>query len=172
MTCGRCAREIEAESAYCRFCGTRIAPSSERHLVRLPEAGRLAGVCAGIAAYFDSDVTLVRLLWVILSVFPGALIGGAIAYAAAWVLMKPSHVAPPAIAVTRLVRPRGERKIGGVCAGLAQFTDLDVTLVRLLWVVLSIYPGAVIGGVIVYAIAWLVMPSEDERSFTAAASHA
>jgi phage shock protein C len=43
-------------------------------------------VCAGLAAYFDADVTIVRLVWVILSIVPGVLIGGPLAYVAAWVL--------------------------------------------------------------------------------------
>jgi phage shock protein C len=58
------------------------------------------------------------------------------------------------------VRPVAQRKIGGVCAGVAQFLDVDATLVRLLWVILSIYPGALVCGVVFYLIAWLIIPSE------------
>jgi phage shock protein PspC (stress-responsive transcriptional regulator) len=47
-----------------------------------------------------------------------------------------------------------------VCAGLGRYFNLDVTAVRLIWVVLSIYPGAIILGVIAYAIAWFIIPSE------------
>ena len=161
MTCTRCAHEIEPDSVYCRFCGATVAAAADRKLTRLPDAGRIAGVCAGLAAYLNTDVTLVRVAWAVLSLVPGAIIGGIIAYAAAWLLLPASAVPPlPAAAGRRLVRPFAGRKIGGVCAGLAQYLAVDTTVVRLTWVILSIYPGAVICGVAVYAAAWFIIPSE------------
>ncbi len=161
MTCQRCGQDINTDSAYCRFCGTRAAsPSAPRRLVRLPGHGSIAGVCAGIAAYLNTDVTLVRLAWVVLSIVPGALIGGVIAYAIAWVLMPEALVsAPPPLTGHRLMRSTSERRIAGVCGGLADYFTLDPTLVRLVVVILSIYPGALICGVIGYVIAWLIIPS-------------
>jgi phage shock protein PspC (stress-responsive transcriptional regulator) len=133
---------------------------SPKRLERIPAQGKIAGVCAGIANYLETDVALVRAIWVLLSLVPGALIGGALAYAAAWVLLPISTAPLPASVTKRVVRPQFDRKIAGVCAGLAKYFNADVTLVRLIWVVLSIYPGAIILGVIAYAIAWLVIPSE------------
>src|SRR3712207_7370285 len=49
-------------------------------LFRSPEEGRIGGVCAGLASYFNADVTLIRLAWVVLSIAPGLLLGGVIAY--------------------------------------------------------------------------------------------
>src|SRR4030095_9806374 len=67
VVCVKCQREIEAESSYCRFCGAAVRnPDTARRFVRLPDEGRVAGVCAGLAAYFDADITLVRLVWVTL----------------------------------------------------------------------------------------------------------
>ena len=133
---------------------------STRRLERIPADGKIAGVCAGIAAYLKTDVSLVRALWILLSLVPGALIGGLLAYIAAWLLM-PTSLAPATEPLSRrVVRPHADRKIAGVCAGLARYFDLDVTAVRLIWVVLSIYPGAIILGVIAYAIAWFVIPAE------------
>jgi len=119
----------------------------------------VAGVCAGLAAYFEVDITLVRLLWVTLSVVPGVLIGGVVAYIAAWLLMPvASPQEQPAFSSNRLTRSETDRRIGGVCGGLAEFFGVDGTIVRLIAVVLAIYPGAVIGGVIAYLIAWFIMP--------------
>jgi len=129
-----------------------------RKLVRLPDHGRVAGVCAGIAAYLNTDLTLVRLTWVLLSIFPGALIGGVLAYAGAWLLMPASTAATPPAAL--LHRSSGDRRIGGVCGGLAKYFGLDATVVRVAWLVLSIYPGAIVCGLIAYAIAWFVIPPE------------
>jgi len=137
-----------------------MTSSSGRRLERLPAQGKIAGVCAGIAAYLETDVALVRAVWILLSLVPGALIGGFLAYAAAWLLMPVSLVPAVPSPNRRVVRPQGDRKIAGVCAGLARYFDVDVTVVRLIWVVLSIYPGAIILGVVAYAIAWFVIPSE------------
>jgi len=61
----------------------------------------------------------------------------------------------------RLVRPRTNRKIAGVCAGLAEYFDLDVTLVRVLWLLVTIF-SAIIFGIVGYIVAWIVMPEEPE----------
>ena len=125
----------------------------------MPHEGKLAGVCAGLAAYFGADVALVRLAWVILSIVPGAFIGGLIAYIAAWLLMP---IAGPheqrAFAGKRLVRSETDRTIAGVCGGLADYFGVDSTIVRLVCVIAAIYPGAVIFGVIAYLIAWFIIP--------------
>lgn len=134
--------------------------SSSKRLERIPIEGKIAGVCAGIASYLETDVALVRALWILLSLVPGALIGGILAYAAAWLLMPVSLVPAAPTPTRRVVRPLGDRKVAGVCAGLGRYFNLDVTAVRLIWVVLSIYPGAIILGVIAYAIAWFIIPSE------------
>ena len=143
--------------------------SSSRRLERTPTEGKIAGVCAGIAVYLDTDVALVRALWVLLSLVPGALIGGLLAYIAAWLLMPVSLAPAVPVAKRRVVRLQTDRKIAGVCAGLARYFELDVTVVRLLWVVLSIYPGAIILGVIAYAIAWFIIPPETHLPMTPAA---
>ena len=62
------------------------------------------------------------------------------------------------LARKRLIRPRAGRKIAGVCAGFAEYFDLDVTLVRVVWLT-SIFLGAGLG-LIAYLIAWIVMPDE------------
>jgi phage shock protein C len=90
MICTRCSRDIDADSVFCRFCGAAVREVSPRRLTRLPAEGQIGGVCAGMAAYFNADVTLVRLAWVILSVVPGAIVGGLIAYAAAWLILPAS----------------------------------------------------------------------------------
>jgi phage shock protein C len=130
----------------------------------LPAEGRIAGVCAGLAEYFDVDVTVVRLAWIILTIFPGALIGGVLAYLAAWLIM-PEGTPMPGARPTCLARSASDRKIAGVCGGLAAYFGIDSTLVRLAVVILSIYPGAVIFGVLAYVIAWLVMPEEATTTF-------
>jgi len=61
----------------------------------------------------------------------------------------------------KLSRPREDRKIAGVCAGFARYIGVDVTLVRLITVVLAIWPIGI--GVIAYIVAWIVMPNDPLR---------
>jgi phage shock protein C len=160
-TCGRCAQETGPDSTFCRFCGARVgqAPGASRRLLRSPSEGRLGGVCAGIARYTEIDVTFVRLAWVILSIVPGMIVGGLLVYGGAWLLMPPTWEPEPLVSTgRRLYRSTRDRKLAGVCGGIAEYFGLDSTVVRIAVIVLSVYPGAFIGGVIAYAIGWLVIP--------------
>lgn len=55
----------------------------------------------------------------------------------------------------RLVRPTTDRMIAGVAAGLAEYMNLDPTIVRLLFVLLALAGGP---GILIYIIMWIVMP--------------
>lgn len=59
--------------------------------------------------------------------------------------------------VKRLYRSRTERMIGGVCGGLGEFLNVDVTLVRLLFVLGAIFGGP---GLVVYLVMLIVVPEE------------
>ncbi len=174
MTCPGCARDIEPDSTFCRYCGAAVVPPVPppipRRLVRIPAEGRLAGVCAGLAAYLGMDVTLVRLAWILLSIFPGALIGGAIAYVVAWLIMPVGAASSLPASRTRVVRSVSDRKIAGVCGGLAAYFGVDSTLVRLAVIILSIYPGAIVCGLLAYVIAWIVIPEEATSRLEASPS--
>lgn len=58
-----------------------------------------------------------------------------------------------------LRRSRTDRMIAGVCAGLAHHFALDVSLVRVLYVLVSILSVA-FPGILVYIILWIVIPEE------------
>jgi len=128
-----------------------------RRLVRIVSEKKVAGVCAGIADYLDVDVTLIRALWLALTIVPGAVIGGIVAYALAWMVM-PVGQATRVTLGRRLVRSVSDAKVAGVCGGLAVYFGVDSTLVRVAWIVLSVMPGAVVGGLLVYLAAWFVVP--------------
>ena len=61
----------------------------------------------------------------------------------------------------KLIRSRAERKIAGVCAGLAQYFNLDASLVRILWFFIALATG-VAPGVVTYLLAWIIVPEEPE----------
>ncbi len=64
--------------------------------------------------------------------------------------------APAAVRpVKRLMRSSRDKKIGGVCAGLADYFDLDPTIVRVVWSLALLCAGT---GFLVYVILWIVLP--------------
>jgi phage shock protein PspC (stress-responsive transcriptional regulator) len=59
----------------------------------------------------------------------------------------------------RLIRPREGRMVAGVCAGLAAYFKVDVTLVRLAFGISAFIYGL---GALAYVIAWALVPEEGE----------
>ena len=58
----------------------------------------------------------------------------------------------------RLVRIQKDKKIAGVCTGFGAYFNVDPVLVRLIWVLLGLIGGS---GVLLYLIAWIIMPMES-----------
>lgn len=140
-----------------------------RRLTRSRTDGKIGGVCAGLATYFEVDVVLVRAAWVVFSIVPGAIIGGVLAYLAAWLVIPETTEPASARPARRLTRSATDRKIAGVCGGLAEYFDVDATPIRLLWVILSILCGAIVGGVIAYLVAWIIIPRRPDDVLSTAA---
>ena len=57
----------------------------------------------------------------------------------------------------KLYRSRDDKLLAGVCGGLADYFNMDSNLIRILWIILILFKGA---GVLVYLIAWLIIPEE------------
>jgi phage shock protein C len=56
-----------------------------------------------------------------------------------------------------LMLDKRNKKIGGVCAGFARYMEVDVILVRTLWLAIAVTTGV---GFLAYFAAWLIMPSD------------
>jgi phage shock protein C len=94
MICSHCKTEIADTSNFCNFCGARQRQTaSRRRLMRSVVNSKLGGVCGGIAEYFDVDPTIVRVIWVALSVVPGGLVGGILVYILAWMIIPKAPLA-------------------------------------------------------------------------------
>ncbi len=175
MVCVCCGREIVEDAAFCHYCGASQQPAAPRGAQRAPLRRsqidrQLAGVCGGIARYFSVDPVLVRVAWVVLSIVPGTIFLGVLAYVVAWLIVPDAEPdseyvdvgvgVDPANAPRRgMQRSSTDAKLAGVCGGIAEHFAVDATVVRLVWVILSIFPGLIICGVLAYLIAWFVIPA-------------
>lgn len=59
----------------------------------------------------------------------------------------------------RLAKNTNDKMICGVCSGVAAYFDLDPTLVRLIWAIVTVLGGS---GLLIYIIAAIVMPEMDD----------
>ncbi|WFR55256.1 PspC domain-containing protein [Anaerocolumna sp. AGMB13025] len=57
----------------------------------------------------------------------------------------------------KLLRSNSNKMIAGVCGGIAEYINLDPTVVRLLWVILCLAGGT---GIVAYIVAAIIMPSQ------------
>ena len=104
MVCNSCQRNIADGSRFCYNCGARQtvtgAPDvasvtgGPKKLMRSSTDKKLGGVCAGLADYFDMDVTLVRVLWLLVVLCGGT---GILLYVILWIVLP---LAAPQVAVT------------------------------------------------------------------------
>jgi phage shock protein PspC (stress-responsive transcriptional regulator) len=62
----------------------------------------------------------------------------------------------------RLVRSKKDRILGGVCAGLGEHLDVDPTIIRLAWAVVTVLSAGT--GIIIYVLGWIIIPEEDTES--------
>src|SRR5262245_40885083 len=100
MFCTKCGIELKEQDKFCNECGTstgRGAPATPRadRLTRSVTDFKIAGVCGGFSRYFDVDVTLVRVIWVVLTLWPLPLFG-VISYIVCWIVMPKEEVTAPA----------------------------------------------------------------------------
>jgi phage shock protein C len=85
MYCNYCGKVIQDDANVCPYCGIRVGASLARRRLIRPRLGRkIAGVCLGFSEYFDIDVTVIRIVWLVTVFMTGF---GLIPYIIAWIVM-------------------------------------------------------------------------------------
>ena len=60
----------------------------------------------------------------------------------------------------KLYKSKSNKKIAGVCGGLAEYLNIDATIVRLIWVLATLFVGC---GILAYIIALIIMPQQSAQ---------
>jgi phage shock protein C len=55
----------------------------------------------------------------------------------------------------KLYRSQSQRMVAGVCGGLAEYFNLDATLIRVLFLILAVFGGS---GLVIYLVMWIIVP--------------
>jgi phage shock protein PspC (stress-responsive transcriptional regulator) len=131
----------------------------EKKLYRDKKRRLVGGVAAGIAHYFSIDPLWIRLIFIVLlfdvfltfSLSALVLIG----YIVLWIVVPEADDLEEDKKLKKMYRDPQDRVIGGVANGMAAYFNIDVTLVRVLFV-LSILLGG--SGLIAYVVLWIILP--------------
>ena len=111
----------------------------------------IAGVASGISNYFQVDPIIIRIIF-LASLFAGGF--GFFAYIICWIGI-PAKDGSEQIITKRYYRDMDDKVIGGVAMGIAKYFSVDVSIIRILFIV-SIFFGGF--GIIVYFILWFITP--------------
>jgi len=103
MYCNSCGKTIADDVRFCAYCGTVVGiPPAPKRLMRSRADRKIAGVCAGLARYFDLDVTLVRILCLFITLATGVC-PGVVTYLLAWIIVPSEPELRPVLAVQQPV---------------------------------------------------------------------
>jgi phage shock protein PspC (stress-responsive transcriptional regulator) len=59
----------------------------------------------------------------------------------------------------KLYRSQTQRMLGGVCGGLAEFFNIDATVMRVLFLILAVFGGS---GIVLYLVMWILVPDPSK----------
>lgn len=113
----------------------------------------LGGVCAGFGHYFNVDPVWPRLLFALLVLGTTGLL--ILVYIILWIVLPVSEELEDESNIKKMYRDPDNKVLAGVSSGVAAFFGVDVTLIRVLFVVFTIFFGT---GLVVYIILWIALP--------------
>lgn len=103
MYCNACGKAITEDGRFCSYCGNVVGiPPTPKKLTRFRAEKKIAGVCAGLAQYFDLDVSLVRILCIFIALATGVC-PGVVTYLLAWIIVPAEPELKPVIAAQQPV---------------------------------------------------------------------
>jgi len=143
--------------------------STHKRLYRDENNKLIGGVCSGLANYFNIDIVIVRIVFIILFFSFGV---GLIPYIILWVAVPSSATKVIGSLRKKLYRDTDDKVVAGVCSGLAHYFGIPVWIPRVVFSLsfltftfrwyhlMNIAPGLSV----IYIILWLVMPEAKTTS--------
>ena len=122
---------------------------------------KISGVCGGLGQYLGMDPTIIRLLAVLVCIFT-AVLPLLVIYIIAWMLIP---LGPPTYIqyeCKKIFRSVNNRKIGGICGGIAEMLHVDATIVRIVMLFAMILTG-VFPILIAYCIGVVIIPEKPSE---------
>ena len=124
---------------------------------------KFLGVCGGIADCLGVDPTLIRIAIACLAIYT-AIIPALIIYVVmSFVFPQQPEGYTVVSAEKKLMKSSDNKKISGVCAGLAKYFGMDATIVRLIFALCVLFVGF---GLAIYIVCLALMPSQPEQIYT------
>ena len=132
--------------------------TTSRKLVRDGNNKALAGVLGGLAHYLRIDVVWLRVIFILLlaiSLESGAFLGFLIAYVILWIALPESKTLEDLKNVKKFYRDPEGKTIAGVATGLSNYMNVDVSIIRIIFMALIFFFGF---GILAYMVLWMVSP--------------
>ena len=125
--------------------------SPPKQLVRDEKRKILGGVCAGIAHYANIDPVWIRLLFALSTAFYGITF---VVYVILWAVMPGSHDIEEPADNKKMFRDPETKVLAGVSGGVAAYFGIDITVVRIMFIVFTFAGGI---GLLAYIVLWVVL---------------
>lgn len=132
--------------------------SAPKQLMRDEKRKILGGVCSGMATYFNVDPIWIRLLFALTAFAYGITI---LVYIVMWIIVPGSTDLDEPETGKKMFRDPEHKVIGGVSGGIAAYFGIDLVVVRLLFIIFTIFFGI---GFIIYIVLWIALP--EAKSLT------
>ncbi len=128
------------------------AGAASKKLFRDVNRKILGGVCSGLGHYFSIDPLWPRLLLALLTIGTSGIL--VFVYIVLWIVL-PGADMPEETSIKKMYRDPDKKVVGGVAAGVAAFFGSDVSLIRVLFVIITFFGGL---GIALYIILWIALP--------------
>lgn len=124
---------------------------------------KFLGVCGGVADYLNVDPTLIRIGVVCLSLITAVIPALIVYIVISFVFPQQPEGYTTVNTAKKLLKSSKNRKLSGVCGGLAEYFGIDATIIRLIFALCVLFIGY---GVMTYLVCLIMMPSEPEQVIT------
>lgn len=121
---------------------------------------KVGGVCGGLGHFLGLDPTIIRIILVFICILT-AVLPVLVLYIIAWIIIPQGPPVYIEFECKKLYRSVKDRKIAGICGGIAEAMNIDSTIVRLVLLIAMVLT-AVFPILIAYVIGTLIIPEKPE----------